>query len=1148
MLVRELIDRLEQSGLLDHEIIEALRQQLEESGARVTPEAVVKLLVDNGHLTRFQATKLISDLRVDDPAAAVDPQDAADLDLTLADDGAQGAPAGADTNQAAIIIDDDDDEIAEAVAVDEGDDEIAEAVPVDETVAEAIPVEAEPVEAEAIAAESSSPKSMADLAPHPVVPTGNKSGKGGKKNKNVWDSIWIYGVGGLIVFLIAAGVVLYAILSRESADDFIAKANEAYEGANYPAAREVYTKFLDAYPGDKNVSMARTRVGIASIVIAKDSVGDPNVGLEKAIEVLPKIENESAFDGDRDDVSGILLDIGSALAERADEQELTGDKEVTLSQLDAWFELLDNPMYITSQARKSFGPRIKTIEETRARVVRDIARDRDLQAALKDMTAALKEKQTKQAFDVRSELVRKYPRLTEHAELNALVLEASQIQQDLVTPAEDLPRVSREAIDTEQFESLLLANRIGENTIPQLAGRVIYLRARGAVLAVAADTGAVLWRRFVGYRNDNPPVPLGELPEDGVLLSDGRRGELQRIANNEIAWRSQIGEAFSLPVVDGSTIFVTTESGRVVALDAVSGSARWVRQLPQSIPVGVGKRPAGRVMYVPGDHSNLYALSGSNGECVQSFYLGHELGTIKVPPVELLGHVFVFENRRSDYSMVRILAVDENTGAVRTAQRDIRLAGNVVTPPIVQGRRMIVLTDLGQIVVLDVEPTAENEKVTIAAEQVPTYEEPTKTEIAVGRSEVFVTGTQLARYELQINTGKVILDWSLHDADTFIAQPVLIEDVLIHARQMRGSQGVRITAARPSDGQLLWQNDVGVPVSMMVPNAETSSIYAVTSQAALYQVRSSDMQGDSTLQPVENAGRSGVAQRFQQPLDAGDGRFVMLNQESAEQLALLDPSRSREKLRVVTLSVPVGAKAEAGSLMMAGGLLLPLDNGRVTLLDIETGMTLGSAFQPPTRPGQKVRWTTPVASPADPEQLLICDDSPTLFRLRVGEQIRELSSTKLSQQMLGPAAAAGSNWLAAAGGAAGDLLITYSTTTLEETGRQMMGSRIAFGPVAMGDFVVLQTADGKLHRVGADAQIQWSIEIPSGQPAAPPIIKDGTMYVTGADGWVLAVNPETGEINGQIEIGQPLAGNPLIAGSQMLVPGAEGIIFVAERP
>ena len=59
MLANELIDRLERLGLLDQEIIEALREQLEQGGTRVTPEAVAKLLVDNGQLTHFQATKLI---------------------------------------------------------------------------------------------------------------------------------------------------------------------------------------------------------------------------------------------------------------------------------------------------------------------------------------------------------------------------------------------------------------------------------------------------------------------------------------------------------------------------------------------------------------------------------------------------------------------------------------------------------------------------------------------------------------------------------------------------------------------------------------------------------------------------------------------------------------------------------------------------------------------------------------------------------------------------------------------------------------------------------------------------------------------------------------------------------------------------------
>ena len=45
MLAKDLIDQLERRGLLDQEIIEALREQLDQGGTRVTPEAVAKLLV-----------------------------------------------------------------------------------------------------------------------------------------------------------------------------------------------------------------------------------------------------------------------------------------------------------------------------------------------------------------------------------------------------------------------------------------------------------------------------------------------------------------------------------------------------------------------------------------------------------------------------------------------------------------------------------------------------------------------------------------------------------------------------------------------------------------------------------------------------------------------------------------------------------------------------------------------------------------------------------------------------------------------------------------------------------------------------------------------------------------------------------------------
>ncbi len=63
MMVEQFIDRLEQQGLLDKETIADLRRKVAQvKGKKVTPEAIAKYLVDRGHLTRFQATKLVGDI------------------------------------------------------------------------------------------------------------------------------------------------------------------------------------------------------------------------------------------------------------------------------------------------------------------------------------------------------------------------------------------------------------------------------------------------------------------------------------------------------------------------------------------------------------------------------------------------------------------------------------------------------------------------------------------------------------------------------------------------------------------------------------------------------------------------------------------------------------------------------------------------------------------------------------------------------------------------------------------------------------------------------------------------------------------------------------------------------------------------------
>ena len=63
MMVEQFIDRLEQQGLLDKETLADLRRKVARAkGKKITPEALAKYLVDRGHLTRFQAIKLVGDI------------------------------------------------------------------------------------------------------------------------------------------------------------------------------------------------------------------------------------------------------------------------------------------------------------------------------------------------------------------------------------------------------------------------------------------------------------------------------------------------------------------------------------------------------------------------------------------------------------------------------------------------------------------------------------------------------------------------------------------------------------------------------------------------------------------------------------------------------------------------------------------------------------------------------------------------------------------------------------------------------------------------------------------------------------------------------------------------------------------------------
>ncbi|TWU08002.1 outer membrane protein assembly factor BamB family protein [Stieleria varia] len=1116
MLANELIDQLERRGLLDQEIIEALREQLDQGGARVTPEAVAKLLVDNGQLTRFQATKLIGELRSGEYAG-----DAEVVEVTAVDD-------------LGIADDSLDGEVVEVMV----DDDAMDAVPVEAFAVDAMPVEAVAVEA----------------MPVEAVPVNGGGGdrperprsrvKKADDEKSQWDSFKIYGYVFIIGFLVLVGGGLWFLLSRGSADDHIALGDKLYTQQNYTAAQERYEEFLDRF-GQSNQysSRARTNIAMSELFRAK-GMSDPTRGLELAKEILPKIESEEGLNDQRNNLAGLLVDIAENIANAADEATITSEKETLLGKLDEQMELTQNGAYVTSTMRTALAGRLAAIEESQKRVERDINRNIRLDSAVDQMTTLLDEKKTKDAYDIRFELLRDFPELADNERLVKLIGTASDIQKTLVEPAGSVPK-SETAEEVEQPRTMVLTARSGGRA-SDLRDEVLFLRSKGSVLGFKGEDGTLLWRRYVGSGRNHSPVRLeGGV---GVLLSESTHYQIERCDgfDGKLQWRSVIGEPFNQPEVERDDIYVTTQKGRLIAIDAITGDAKWAQQIPQNTDVAPGVDGKLGRCYLPGDHSNVYVLNSKNGQCTDSYYLGHAAGTIAVPPVPLLGHVFVVENRGADFCLVHILGVNEQGDEIRKAQDPVRMTGNVIVPPIItQQRRVIVLTDRGQVSVFDVEPTATSEQVSVVAKQVASYDTPTLTQMAVGRSQMWITGTRIGRYELQINKERVVADWLKHEGDTFIGQPFASDETLVHARVQRGTSGLRVTAVDPVTGKEIWRNDVGASIVML--RRAPAGVHALTSQAALFELDAEALKTGATRPPLENRGAEGITMRFEDPLDIDENRVALVNQESGQQVIVYDPSRPQEKLRLVSLNLPDGSP-NGGGMIAGGGLFLPLDSGRAVVMNFLTGAPLGSPFQPVSDPVGKVTWTNPVRFPEDPDQVVIADSRKGIYRLRVGDRINDLASGEIETPLLGTVAGVGNVFIGATSGPAADFMVGYEMNGLKEKFRVLLDGRVTWGPVAAGDIAMVMTADNMLRGITVDGKVRFSVQMPKGKPVGEPVAHGSNWVLIGQNGWVNLIDPTDGKIVHQQDVGQPFFATPLMIKNSLLVPGEEGVVYVVSLP
>ena len=1141
MHAKKFIDMLEQQELLEADVLTELRRQVAESKTNVRPETIAKLLVENGQLTRFQASKLIASLQEDLGIVQEVARPSDELGLAM------------DSGEPEVL------EVEEIV-----DEVVAEAIDDSEMLTEvALVSSSESSEVGASASSSrglsKSSKSSKEAKPAKesskkakkeyIKPKKKRSAAVTKDGRSEWDVFRIYGFFGILCLLLVFLGFFGLWMWRGDESKLFKSCDDAYAAKDYDQALSQYRSFLARFPDTDNSSLARVRMVICEIRLKSERSGDPVAASQLSRELLPTVSEEKAIDTARPDLGSTLMMIAEKYNQRAERARTLDEKKSFLGGLGEHFLLLENPAYFGSQERKQNEARLNRIKEERDRIQREIQRTDDLNETIVKMKAAIEQKDVIQTYTLRKELVRKYVQLETDPELLALVSQATSLQQGLVGIAKELPQVVRDAQPMAgNAKAITIANQrvVGSGT--GVKG-VIAVWVKSAVYGLDASTGKVLWRRYMGRQSSIEPLRVTTSLESDILLIYPEQGWIQRLSATDGSqkWQIAFGGPIRTPIVDRDEIFLTTAAGGVFSIDSESGDMRWGRQVPQAIDVGPGIAPGKGMLFVLGDHSNLYLLDRKDGSCSEVFYLGHQTGSIKVSPVLCMGHVLVFDNAGPGFSFMRILRPDETGKNLKIVQESIRMGGHVVVKPLPEGRRLAVATDLREITIFDVEPSKDRDQVGRIAFRVANESSPKDIWPLVDKNELWVASENITRFEILVPKQQLDGKWIKEDQDRFTGAPIRLDKWVVHTRVLRGTMGVRVAAVDGVSGESVWETDLGVPLSLVESRDGKPPFYVVSSQAALFALDREAMSGQSTPTVMENAGRSERMLNFQSPVTLADGRTVLFNSSSGNQITISDATSSTPAGKLRRLTMALG-KAVPNALPAAVGnnLAVPLNNGQLMLIDPGSGQMKAQPFQPTLQPGGVHEWIGP-ATLSDQSTVVIGDSTQRLYRISTNGPLRSLGDRVLERALRGHLVALGDTVIGYSRGPTGDFIDVFRGGDLQSIASPQLDGRVVWGPFVLENRAYLQSDADGLVAIDAEGKIVWKCPLPRMNLVGAPTKVGDDLLLGGAIGELIRVS-NAGVMVAKSVIGEPISGTPLVIGENVVVPGDEGVALLIKAP
>lgn len=1146
MSVERLIDLIAERGLLAPKLVEKLRVKVAEAEQPMTAEALANFLVRKQHLTSGQAQELLDAGMTFEPLpmTAVENDDGSSSIFGPSQSPSSASePADNDIEEVFTLIpieDESEQSVGEEPLVPEPMMHVRQLSPEDMFTAEPMSAETRSETASTVAT-ALPPVKSADTSSVRAAPGLKKK----KKKKNQWDSPLLLIGGGVLMLLIIFGMTVALIISRRGGDEKLAEARRYRDAGSFAQAVTAYQEFIDGYPRDESWNKARMELALAKIRQAVEAGGNFEPALKLAQSELAALEADNKFDqlpAARPELAELLPQIARGLAQQGGKATDPAEAQRLAAEAVEALELCRNAKFVSKDLRDDAA--LAEVDAELARVSRRQQTRGELAKTVEAMKAAVAGGDVRGAYEVHEKLLALHPELSGDEVLRAAVLETAAAERAGITFAAEEKTAETAERAAPWLAVLTTANR--ESISPASGNGTFVARIDGAIYSFDVSDGRLLWRRYVGFAAGLPPLSAN----GQVLAYDSKHQELLSLdeRTGQLAWRQQVGEPIAAPLAVEGRIFLATPSGKLYVLEGSSGTRLGYLQFAQPLKVTPIVDRTGQQLILIGDHSSIYTISLADLKAAGVYYLGHASGSITQPPAQALNRLAVLENDGVATSRLRILALDGN-GVVTGQVTERRLQGLAATPPLVSSRRLIVVTDRGELTAFDVGTGEGADALIQVATREPTSRDPLVRHTLMTQGAIWVGDNQLTKYAV-LPTGDRLPVQSLENSfvrSTFDHPLALFGQTLVHVRRIDGRAGATVTAIDESSGRVLWNNELGVPpVATPLVDEAQRAVAMVDVNGLVYRFDESALRARVQDQPLAPISQSREPATLTTGVDLGAGRGAFAAPGASNELVTYDPGNSRRPVERSKLPSTVACPPAS----LGQGVLVPLEIGQVLWLDPSSPQSSPLVFQPRLQPGKKVLYQPPGQVGNDGRQFVITDGFEKIYLVELASAPTP-HFTVVKEQNVGafpivtPVVVVDQHAFAAIDGGQ---LQRFALPSLENQGQTDLPGDVVAGPFRIGDLLLVVTVRDQLAAVDKDGALVWSVPLSAGDLSGPPLGIGGEVLLAYKNGTLERRALAGGEVVSSVNVEQPLAAGPVRFLDRIVLATHDGTLLVVGQP